>query len=309
MGPPPPPQPQDFAVALANHMLDHPNNIDPQLCMHEIDFTDRVVIRIPVNDKSTKDIDIPVDIPHDDFVSRVCAAMNLNAATAELSWKSIDNVKHDPAGQLATENDLRDAFRALVKAKNNTRRKKEVVMQMVHLNPVAPEAAKKKTDGNKATDFAYGEELHIVKEKLKCEQHNGPNRWCCVSPKDPSDHIKLGLEEVTLWARKLKDDLTLDRACVLPPNFLSLDKLRERATKRASNKTTTNTALGLAVYIHNHFTNPTNPAGFNPTPSHSSDDSSDFESLPLTEVLADLNTKYPKLHFDQYATSYQPPCF
>jgi len=98
-----------------------------------IGFTDRVVVRIPVNDKSTKDIDIPVDIPHNDFISRVCAAMNLNAATAELGWKSIDDVKCDPARQLATENDLRDAFRVLVKAKQNTRRKKEVVMQMVHL--------------------------------------------------------------------------------------------------------------------------------------------------------------------------------
>lgn len=36
MGPPPPPQPQDLAVAIANHMLDHPdNNIDPQLHRHE----------------------------------------------------------------------------------------------------------------------------------------------------------------------------------------------------------------------------------------------------------------------------------
>ena len=24
-----------------------------------------------------------------------------------------------------------------------------------------------------------------------------------VSPNDPADHVKLGLEEVTLWARKL----------------------------------------------------------------------------------------------------------
>ena len=36
MGPLPPPQPQDVAVALANHMLDHPDNIDPQLCTPEI---------------------------------------------------------------------------------------------------------------------------------------------------------------------------------------------------------------------------------------------------------------------------------
>jgi len=98
-----------------------------------IGFTDHVVVHIPVNDKSTKDIDIPIDIPYDDFISCVCAAMNLNAATAELDWKSIDDAKHDPARQLTTENDLRDAFHMLVKAKQNTRRKKEVVMQMVHL--------------------------------------------------------------------------------------------------------------------------------------------------------------------------------
>jgi len=48
-----------------------------------IGFTDRVVVRITVNDKSTKDIDIPVDIPHDDFISCVCTAMNLNAATVK----------------------------------------------------------------------------------------------------------------------------------------------------------------------------------------------------------------------------------
>ena len=148
MGPPPPPQPQDVAVAIANHMLDHPDaNIDPQLRMHEtgvsyicfqgliplMALTEHVVIRIPVNDKSTKDIDIPVDIPHEDFISRVCAVMNLDVTTAELGWKSNDDAKRDPARQLATKNDLRDAFRMLVKTKNNTRRKKEVVMQIVHL--------------------------------------------------------------------------------------------------------------------------------------------------------------------------------
>ena len=52
-------------------------------------------------------------------------------------------------------------------------------------------------------DFAYGEELRIVKEKLKCEQNNGPNRWFYVSLNCPSEHVKLGLEEVMLWAQKL----------------------------------------------------------------------------------------------------------
>lgn len=49
----------------------------------------------------------------------------------------------------------------------------------------------------------YGAELRIVKEKLQCAQHAGPNRWCYVSPDKPSEHVALGYEEITLWARKI----------------------------------------------------------------------------------------------------------
>jgi hypothetical protein len=62
---------------------------------------------------------------------------------------------------------------------------------------------KKKTDGNRSTDFAYGEELKHVQEKLRCADHAGQNRWCYISPENPKEHINLGVEEVTLWARKL----------------------------------------------------------------------------------------------------------
>lgn len=67
-------------------------------------------------------------------------------------------------------------------------------------------------------DFAYGEELCIVKEKLRCEQHSGPNRWCYVSLNDPADHVKLGLEEVTLWARKL---VSLHVDFTIPANIIT----------------------------------------------------------------------------------------
>jgi hypothetical protein len=67
---------------------------------------------------------------------------------------------------------------------------------------VAP-AAKKKNDGNRVTDFAYGAELRLVKEKLRCAQHSGPNRWCYMSPENPNEHVPLGCEEITLWARKI----------------------------------------------------------------------------------------------------------
>lgn len=68
---------------------------------------------------------------------------------------------------------------------------------------MAPVPALKKPDGNRITDFAYGAELCIVKEKLRCEQHDGPNRWCYVSPEHPTEHVPLGYEEISLWARKI----------------------------------------------------------------------------------------------------------
>lgn len=66
-----------------------------------------------------------------------------------------------------------------------------------------PQAPKKKTDGNRSTDSAYSAELRVVKEKLQCAHHSGPNRWCYVSPENPTEHVALGLEEITLWARKI----------------------------------------------------------------------------------------------------------
>jgi hypothetical protein len=97
----------------------------------------------------------------------------------------------------------------------------------------------------------------------------------------------------------------------VPPNCLSLDKLRERATKCTGNKTTAKAALGPAVHIHNHFASPTNPLGSRPAPPHSlkracsvspdsSSDDTESESLPLADILADLNMKYPKLAYPQY---------
>lgn len=93
----------------------------------------RVLTRIPINNKATRDIEIDVDITLEDFVSRMCANMGLDRTTAQIGWKSNDDAKRAPARQLATEDDLKSCFRDLLKLKNNTRRTKEVVMHIVHL--------------------------------------------------------------------------------------------------------------------------------------------------------------------------------
>lgn len=54
----------------------------------------------------------------------------------------------------------------------------------------------------KSTETAYEGELKTVKAKLACAAHPGPNRWCYVS-RAKGEHIPLGLEHITLWARKI----------------------------------------------------------------------------------------------------------
>jgi hypothetical protein len=111
-----------------------------------------------------------------------------------------------------------------------------------------------------------------------------------------------------------KDDPDLDRSCTLPPNCLSLDKLRDRAARRThGKKSAPKSALGPAVHIHNHFDNPLGTAGAGPARhglkrahslmSDNSEDSNDDESLPLTDVLRELDNKYPKLKLLQYESA------
>lgn len=89
--------------------------------------------RIPINDKVTRDIEINVDITFRDFVSRICANMGIDPATAKIGWKSSDDLKRAPARQLDNEGDLKSAFRGLLKMQRSTRRTKEAVMFISHV--------------------------------------------------------------------------------------------------------------------------------------------------------------------------------
>jgi hypothetical protein len=92
--------------------------------------------RVPVTvngNKSTRDIEFLPDISREDFVSRVCTHMGLDPLTAQLGWKSNDDPQRTPAHQLATDNDLVQAFTTLIKLKNSRRRQREVVMLISHV--------------------------------------------------------------------------------------------------------------------------------------------------------------------------------
>lgn len=107
-----------------------------------------------------------------------------------------------------------------------------------------------------------------------------------------------------------KDDPDLDRNCLIPPNCLSLDKLHERA-RRIRQSAIKPEPAAIHVHINNnplagsHAAN--EPLSMLPrlkrthsAASISSNGSQDGESLPLSNILADLHLKFPKLNLPQY---------
>ena len=111
-----------------------------------------------------------------------------------------------------------------------------------------------------------------------------------------------------------KYDPDLDHSCALPPNCLSLDKLCDYAARHASvKKSTPKLVLGPAIHVHNHFNNPLRIAGAGPAQqglkqahsimTNNSEDSNNNESLTLSELLVDLDNKYPKLKLLQYKSA------
>ncbi|PPQ87378.1 hypothetical protein CVT25_001996 [Psilocybe cyanescens] len=309
----PSPCPQNIAVAVANHMLnnqaagldDEDKNIDPlprtpqaTQGMEAIGHCG-IVVPFPGNDKVTRDIEFQVDIPCHDFCDRIIASMNLDPATAQLGWKTSDEGKCAASHQLDTDSDIDNAFKTILSIQNNPCRRKEILMEGVHLNPAMPQAPKKKINGSRSTDSAYSAELRVVKEKLQCAHHSGPNRWCYVSPENPTEHVALGLEEITLWAWKIHDN-DADADCVRPPHCHSFNNLVQKANRiRPVNSKSNvppihvhinNAPLGESS-CHNIISGDSTGPGMKHTHSTFSVDTSDSdeESLPLADVLQDLN--------------------
>jgi hypothetical protein len=51
---------------------------------------------------------------------------------------------------------------------------------------------------------SYVKELEHVKERLKCLEHPGEEKWCWVDPTTPgAQHIPLCLHDIQLWVKYL----------------------------------------------------------------------------------------------------------
>ncbi|KIM35687.1 hypothetical protein M413DRAFT_56413, partial [Hebeloma cylindrosporum] len=267
----------------------------------------QITVRVPIGKNIIRDLSFPADIPRNDFLDRIYAQMSLNRERDELGWQTCDVGDRAAAQRLADAGDVDQAFDTILDMMKSTRRKKPVFMKIKHLNPVPIETSNKKKEGTRKTDFAYNAELTAVNRNLKCAQHPGENRWCYINPEKPTEHIALGLEEITLWARKIHDN-EADSDCLRPPHCLRLDDLRERGRVRSTVSKTTGPP------IHVHITNtPLGSSGGNVpmnqpsrglkrqlSSASESSAESDGESLPLTDVVARLHRRYPQLALPQY---------
>ena len=154
MGPTPPPQPQDVAVAVVHHLLDNADaavlaaadeNLDPvsellitPLIMRSDAYylpgrSDRVVVRVPTEDKTTRDIDFPADVPRFDFRDRIIAAMEVDAFSVKLGWKTSDEKQRTLPHQLKTDADADQAIKTILDIQRNPRRKRAIVLEIIHL--------------------------------------------------------------------------------------------------------------------------------------------------------------------------------
>ncbi|KAJ7264707.1 hypothetical protein C8J57DRAFT_1331706 [Mycena rebaudengoi] len=333
LGPMPPLQGTDYAVANMNRALDSgyfdpaqgwygPYGQQPEFAQnhsqgraqpHVPTGVLNLDVHIPCrsSDRASKNdlivtkiltFDINGTIPTD-FLDRVCATMGKTRDVAELGWKTCDAKKRDAPNMLRDADDVKTAWKAHEGLLKSTRRLRPVYMEIFDMAKAPSEEPTKALP--KTYETAYSDELKIVKEKLQCATHKGPNRWCYISPVDGDGgkHIELGFEEISLWARLMHNDPQVDKNCAVPPNTLNLDRLLARTQDRRQRKEKANPTT--EVHVHQHYGGQEASAkrGHDEVAgNHDSDSDSDDEpsAIPIRTVLADLDKKMPDLEILQY---------
>ncbi|KAJ7127664.1 hypothetical protein C8R44DRAFT_616163 [Mycena epipterygia] len=343
LGPLPAPTQKQTAVAMMQAALD--SNMFDQHRMFEEDEDEEnenehdpegffarghpslITVKVPVYGAVKKDkkaptvtttLVLPSDIPATDFFSRIHAQMNVDPTTAVLGWKESAERRKDPYHRLESAEDLDGAFKCLAKLQTSTRRKRDVIMEVVNLE-VQPDGKTTKQAEKQSETALSIPELQQVQAKLKCAEHPGNNRWCYVmGPKTthPRKHVELGIDVVSLWARKVHDG-DADPDCVEPPSILRLDELAKRG--RTWEERNTRGCGQPLPPIHVHVGADASGRALHPVDDNtvkskkrphadlSSDesDSDDDDTLLISDILRELQAKFPALDYLQYANALQ----
>ncbi|KAJ6528943.1 hypothetical protein B0H19DRAFT_1194217 [Mycena capillaripes] len=256
-----------------------------------------------------RDVSFPqalVDIPAEDFFSRVHAHMNVDPETAVLGWKESVEPKKSPYHRLSSPEDLNEAIKGLMALQNSSRRKRPVIMEVVNLEVQSDGKAVKQAEKD-SESAVTSPELAKVLAKLTCALHPGKNRWCYATgpkSKHPGTHVAVGIDVATLWARKIHDK-EADEDCVEAPNILNLDGLAEGGRAREERSTRGRGQAPALPPIHVHVggsdpaplrqvdTNLPNPPALKRRrdlfDNDSDSDDSDDDGLTVMAVLEELH--------------------
>ncbi|KAF9053254.1 hypothetical protein BJ165DRAFT_1523965 [Panaeolus papilionaceus] len=228
-----------------------------------VDSNAMVLVRVPV-DGAVSDTLVSSNITFTAFMSHVCDKMGVSSSVAKLGWKTSDDTKAALPHELQTPDQLEAAFQTVALIKKNPRRLRAIAMVIIHRNPNA---------------LSFETELRILQEKLPCATHVSSGRWCYVKPghNNGDDHIALGIEELTLWAKKMHDG-SAEATGTIPPDCFRWVTL---------------------------------PSATNPQPSMmlkckystgSDDDCIDYhqEDLLVSSLLWSLDVRFAKINFPRY---------
>ena len=221
---------------------------------------------------------LPCDLSFEDFWSRICAKMDLDVQDAKIGYKYQADRVGDAPRILSSDDDLRAAIEHAQGLVRRARTKKVEIMihnlvrvvalalrcLLTRLQKPAIQALSAKRKANdmeevSSTSIDLTTHLRQLKDHLGCSKHRG--QFCYVCPID-SEHVKLDIFTLTLWAKKIVSRLgathkhiinyqpnkvTNEASLKSPPNILTFD---HRATKKLRHANKKDEAV---IHVHNHI--------------------------------------------------------
>ncbi|KAE9395206.1 hypothetical protein BT96DRAFT_997812 [Gymnopus androsaceus JB14] len=223
-------------------------------------------------------MDINIDtIDPQDFLTQVCACMEVEVDKVKLGWKAFNAQLRDAPNWLETVDDVQKAFQEFQAILDNKRRTKQV--HMIIVNQTIEPA---KIETPKRLETTCSEEVRELKEALRYDVHVG-------------EHVHMPYEAVSLWARmKTQHNKVSGVDNNNLPECLKLDNLAE-ATKQCEE-------LELQLDLIFKSTLAVCSRGHKRAISEVLDEDEDDKTaaILICTVLEELNHCFPDLEYIQY---------
>ncbi|KAF8957716.1 hypothetical protein BDZ97DRAFT_1951097 [Flammula alnicola] len=262
-------------------------------------------------------IRLETDLIFEDFISRVCANMDLDPAEAVLGYKFIGDRVSEPPHRLSNADELQAAMAKGID-KIRRARSRGVVMEMHNLRAAATKNKKavptksNKRSANTVTDeneenpvISYALQLRELKQRLFCQKHDA---HCYINPVD-TEHMILNTKQLTFWAKEIQ--LFDPNNKKHPPFIKDFDHVSKKPrTSRSGpsasniNVYVSNSPLGDATSRENSNRTPTPSRTYTTINKHTLGDLPLIQYPTITTALKDLHEALPLVDYPQYADAF-----